>query len=82
LNFLSLKSLYNSQIIAFKIIILKIIIILFPRSFGWLIESNPPAEATMGATLEIQRAQQIEALEQQMIQQQVNQVNPTQTGSF
>jgi hypothetical protein len=57
-------------------------LILFPRSFGWLIESSPPAEATMGATLEIQRAQQIEALEQQMIQQQVNQVNQTQTGLF
>ena len=28
----------------------------------------------MGATLEVQRAQQMEALEQQMIQQQVNQV--------
>jgi hypothetical protein len=28
----------------------------------------------MGATLEIQRAQQMEALEQQMIQQQINQV--------
>jgi hypothetical protein len=31
-------------------------------------------EMMMGATLEIQRAQQMEALEQQMIQQQINQV--------
>ncbi len=33
-----------------------------------------PVEMMMGATLEIQRAQQMEALEQQMIQQQINQV--------
>lgn len=43
------------------------------RSIGWIIESGPPQENTgvnMGATLEIQRMQQMEAMEQQMMQQQ------------
>jgi hypothetical protein len=44
------------------------------RCFGWLIESSPPEVSMIGATLEIQRAQQIEALEQQIIQQQIVQV--------
>ena len=42
--------------------------------FGWLLESSPPPDGMMGATLEIQRAQHIEALEQQIIQQQIVQV--------
>ncbi len=34
--------------------------------------SGAPNEGMMGATLEIQRAQQVEALEQQLLQQQVS----------
>lgn len=41
------------------------------RFFGRWIESSPPIQGMMGATLEIQRTQRIEALEQQMIRQQV-----------
>ncbi len=40
------------------------------RFFGQLIESGPPAQGMMGATLEIQRAQQMEAIEQQLFRQQ------------
>ncbi len=36
-----------------------------------MIESGPPAQGMMGATLEIQRAQQMEAIEQQLYRQQV-----------
>lgn len=39
--------------------------------FGRFIESGAPEGGLMGATLEIQRAQQMEALEQQIIRQQV-----------
>jgi len=43
----------------------------FPlRVVGQLIESGPPAGGLMGATLEIQRTQQMEALEQQLMRQQ------------
>lgn len=37
---------------------------------GWLIDSSAPQQIAMGATLEIQRSQQVEALEQHFIQQQ------------
>lgn len=37
---------------------------------GWLIDSSAPQQVAMGATLEIQRTQQVEALEQHFIQQQ------------
>ena len=37
---------------------------------GWLIDSSPPEQGAIGATLEIQRSQQMEALEQHMIQRQ------------
>ena len=41
------------------------------RIFGWLIDSSAPTESgPMGATLEIQRSQQMEALEQHMMQRQ------------
>ena len=40
------------------------------RLLGWLIDSSPPEQGAIGATLEIQRSQQMEAMEQQMIQQQ------------
>ena len=39
--------------------------------FGQFIASGPPETGMMGATLEIQRAQQMEALEQQLMRQQV-----------
>ena len=42
----------------------------FFRLFGWLVDSSPPEQGAIGATLEIQRSQQIEALEQYQIQQQ------------
>ena len=42
------------------------------RIFGWLIDSSAPTESgPMGATLEIQRSQQMEAIEQHMQRQQV-----------
>lgn len=40
------------------------------KLFGWVIDSSPPEQGAIGATLEIQRSQQIEALEQYQIQQQ------------
>jgi len=40
------------------------------KLFGWLVDSSPPEQGAIGATLEIQRSQQIEALEQYQIQQQ------------
>jgi hypothetical protein len=36
-------------------------------SVGWLLRSGTPQEGTIGATLEIQRAQQLEMLEQQVL---------------
>ncbi|GLH07449.1 hypothetical protein R5R35_014251 [Gryllus longicercus] len=36
-------------------------------SIGWLLRSGVPQEGAIGATLEIQRAQQLELLEQQML---------------
>merc|ERR1711974_307580 len=38
--------------------------------FGWLIDSPAPEQGAIGATLEIQRSQQMEVLEQHLIQQQ------------
>ena len=38
--------------------------------FGWIVNSSPPEEGAIGATLEIQRSQQMEAIEQQFMQQQ------------
>ncbi len=40
------------------------------RIIGRLIESGPPIQGMMGATLEIQRSQQMEAIEQQLYRQQ------------
>jgi len=37
---------------------------------GWLVDSSAPEQGAIGATLEIQRSQQMEALEQHFIQQQ------------
>ena len=37
---------------------------------GWLIDSSQPEQGAIGATLDIQRSQQMEALEQYQIQQQ------------
>ncbi|XP_049799306.1 uncharacterized protein LOC126234621 isoform X1 [Schistocerca nitens] len=37
------------------------------KSFGWILRSGAPQEGAIGATLEIQRAQQMEILEQQML---------------
>jgi hypothetical protein len=36
-------------------------------SIGWLLRSGAPQEGAIGATLEIQRAQQLEILEQQVL---------------
>lgn len=36
-------------------------------SVGWLLRSGTPQEGAIGATLEIQRAQQLEMLEQQVL---------------
>jgi hypothetical protein len=36
-------------------------------SVGWLLRSGAPQEGAIGATLEIQRAQQLEILEQQVL---------------
>lgn len=36
-------------------------------TFGRLLRSQPPAQGPIGATLEIQRQQQMEQLEQQML---------------
>lgn len=36
-------------------------------SVGWLLRSGAPQEGAIGATLEIQRAQQLELLEQQVL---------------
>lgn len=44
------------------------------RVLGWLVSSGSPDEGMMGATLEIQRTQQMEALEAQMIRAQTRQV--------
>merc|ERR1739836_361236 len=50
----------------------KIIGDLTQKIFGWLIDSSAPTESgPMGATLEIQRSQQMEAIEQHMQRQQV-----------
>lgn len=45
------------------------------RLLGWLVRSPPPTDTSvpMGATLEIQRQQQMEALEQQLIWAQLQQ---------
>ena len=40
------------------------------RLLGWLIDSSQPEQGAIGATLDIQRSQQMEALEQYQIQQQ------------
>eukprot|EP00095_Tigriopus_kingsejongensis_P001159 maker-scaffold628_size122696-snap-gene-0.37 protein:Tk01159 transcript:maker-scaffold628_size122696-snap-gene-0.37-mRNA-1 annotation:"ubiquitin-associated domain-containing" len=40
--------------------------------WGQWFESGPPPQGMIGATLEIQKAQEMEALEQQMIRQQTN----------
>ena len=45
-----------------------LIFILYFRIFGWFIDSSAPESGPMGATLEIQRSQQMEALEQHMMQ--------------
>ena len=37
---------------------------------GWIIDSSQPEQGAIGATLDIQRSQQMEALEQYQIQQQ------------
>lgn len=36
-------------------------------SFGWLLSSKAPDDTDIGATLEIQRTQQMEVMEQQML---------------
>ena len=48
----------------------KTISILIYSMFGWIVNSSPPEEGAIGATLEIQRSQQMEAIEQQFMQQQ------------
>jgi len=52
---------------------------LFRSTLGWLIESSPPtpppASQLMGATLEIQRTQQAEAMEQQLLRARARQFN-------
>ena len=45
------------------------------KFFGQWIESGPPLQGMMGATLEIQRSQQMEAIEQQILRQQVSLMN-------
>jgi len=51
----------------------------FSSTLGWLLESSPPtpppASQLMGATLEIQRTQQAEALEQQLLRARARQFN-------
>jgi len=52
---------------------------LFSCTFGWLLKSSPPTPPPtshlMGATLEIQRTQQTEALEQQLLRARARQFN-------
>lgn len=52
---------------------------LFRSTLGWFIESGPPstppASQLMGATLEIQRTQQAEAMEQQLLRARARQFN-------
>merc|ERR1719318_184400 len=51
---------------------------LFSSTIGSLLESNPPPTSsshTMGATLEIQRTQQAEAMEQQLLRARARQFN-------
>jgi hypothetical protein len=53
------------------------------RAFGWLLETSPPREGPllMGATLEIQRQQQIEILEQQMMMSRTREMRDRTGGS-
>jgi len=51
---------------------------LFSSIFGWLVEASPPPNPSsnlMGATLEIQRTQQAEAMEQQLLRARARQFN-------
>jgi len=52
---------------------------LFSSTLGWLLESSapppPPSSHLMGATLEIQRTQQAEAMEQQLLRARARQFN-------
>ena len=47
-------------------------------TFGRLLSSSPPADGPMGATLEIQRQEQMERLEHQMLLQRSRDGPPRQ----
>jgi len=51
-------------------------------SVGWLLRSGAPQEGTIGATLEIQRAQQLEMLEQQVLLSRARDVRRQQGQGF
>lgn len=55
----------------------KSIALLTNRLFGWLLESKPPPEGPflMGATLEIQRQQHMELVEQEMLFSRFREIN-------
>lgn len=51
-------------------------------SFGWILRSGAPQEGAIGATLEIQRAQQLEMLEQQVLLSRARDVRRQQGQGF
>ena len=59
---------------------------LFSSTLGWLLDSNPPSPPPsshlLGATLEIQRTQQAEAMEQQLMRARARQFNVVSNGAL
>nr|CAD7590212.1 unnamed protein product [Timema genevievae] len=51
-------------------------------TLGWLLRSGAPQESDIGATLEIQRAQQLELLEQQVLLNRARDVRTQQGQGF
>lgn len=73
---------YNFLKICDFIKVPKIVSKISSKLFGWLLDSKPPSDNSfnLGATLEIQRQQHFEIMEQQMLFQRISEANQSRSG--